>query len=433
MLEQQRVLKRQEGFAIRRSDRRVKSNALVAWRNRLAQVRQTGEKADAFLEQKQTRLAKTGIKQWFLGSNLRRLERRKATETLATVTALWRVKVKDRRAWQQESTERLQQAWSRRKKKNLLQAWRDRLSVRESREAAADRVAKLKVMGQAFDGWKAAQKQRQQQRQADEIRSRAVRLSLQAYLVDWKRAADRRKRERLAVATMHHRTEQRLQKQALQQWLDKVIEVRGAYVQAGIEHDEKLLKGAWASWQERIAACRERESLADSFADVQTQGESSINMVFELLSDFDMDTGILQSAFSQWKSFAHAERYRREKLEALLRTKETEGLSSVMTTWYDKYRDVSLRSAEFSLFVRRRELTQRSCLDRWIGASRTLPATRFRNMWLKRKALERWRTQLPLAAMRSEAVRHDKEQLMRDAWKSWKAAVQHRRTFRAAA
>lgn len=153
----------------------------------------------------------------------------------------------------------------------------------------------------------------------------------------------------------------------------------------------------------------------------------------DLLSDYHVDSGTLQSAFSQWKSFAQAERYRREKLEALLRAKQEETISSVMTMWYDKYRDASLRSAEYSLFVRRRELTQRSCLERWIGASRTLPATRFRNMWLKRKALERWKTQLPLATMHSEAVRHDSQQLMRDAWKSWKAAIQHRRTFRAAA
>jgi tRNA U55 pseudouridine synthase TruB len=142
---------------------------------------------------------------------------------------------------------------------------------------------------------------------------------------------------------------------------------------------------------------------------------------------------LLGSSFDRWRAAAHTAQNRRQKLDDFLENKSQRIKTTVWATWYDKLQDQLLRPAEYQVLMMRKEVAQAAVMKRWVAQTRILPAIRFRNLTLKRQALEHWASQYPRAQLVRTGREHDRRTLLAQCWKAWKGAVRDRQTWRAAA
>ncbi len=150
-------------------------------------------------------------------------------------------------------------------------------------------------------------------------------------------------------------------------------------------------------------------------------------------TDLFVPTATLYAIFDRWRTVAEESAEREDRLAEYREEKDTEMLHLFFAQWRDRAREKQLSAIEFEVLLRRQELVLRAMLGKWTASAQALPAIRFRNTMLKRKALQTWVERYPERRDETFAASVDREQILRQALHRWKEMTRQRRTFRAAA
>lgn len=237
---------------------------------------------------------------------------------------------------------------------------------------------------------------------------------------------------------MRYRIDDRIQREALKKWTTRVIDLKSRLLEVAEESDLKLVAGAWAAWTRAHDSAQEREAKAESFVQIRYHGEyrdmydlqtSALNQNRNLAFLPDL----LEKSLKHWRAAAHSAKSRREICDVFLEKTRKRIQTALWATWYDKLQDRLLRPAEYQVLMMRKGVAQAAVMKRWVTQTRILPAIRFRNLTLKRQALEHWAAQYPRAQLARAGREHDRRTLLAQSWKAWKGAVRDRQTWRAAA
>ncbi|KDN44938.1 hypothetical protein K437DRAFT_256801 [Tilletiaria anomala UBC 951] len=440
MLNAHQTYRRLEKVAARRRDRRVKRLAFAVWRARAAQLSNLYIRGDGMLVQLQRKRKEHILRVWRLAVRELIVQRRRELQIQNRALAQWRhhttrlrdeaavkgdklVRLWDARkqkhAWQlwklhaqgnKEEEREVQQAFEIKSLTGALAAWRVRFVEQQSNARKATLADRYMLKRRVLDVWREGLLERRAFKLQEQFADRHAARVLKA----WTSRFRTRQHERLGVAAVQCRIEDRIQRQALAKWTSRVVEVKSVLLEMADACDATLLLQAFNRWKEAMQRARRRKQV-----------------LLELLAlrERDMQHRVMQI----WHAGAHASRKRRQTLQQYSQNANQRLIQRAWDHWNDKTQDRRLGALEFATLVRRREIAIESIISKWITNTPALPAIRYRNTILKRHAFEQWRVAYPQAGAWRAAASLDRQQLLSQALATWKYTARQRHTLRAAA
>lgn len=419
--------------------RRLLGLAWDKWGLRASAIKEGNRKADAIIQERDSRLLSGAITKWLLREREQLLSQVLTEKTLSRLLRTWHYRYQRLTSVLMEKEQIVQHnrdyvlqskaftTWKditdkaaaiqimassrdqRKVKTNVLRKWRERWTDQESKWHRARAVDTFAMQRTFFALWTEKLRKKRLQVHINKCHG-TILASAFAY---WRAHALNKRRDSLAVATLRHAIERKIRQQALRLWTNRVIERKSQMLEAAESHDAKLLTHAWQAW---IHACLRHEdmfNLCNSLTDVKRERHC-------------------RQVFSKWLQATRSSSSRRERADHFLRHRKETLVKKTMQRWYDQYAEAALHEPELQVLLYRQTLAMRSVWQRWQNQVPALAAIRLDHARLKAKAIHHWHDLQPAARARRMAVQHDKHLMQTKAFSHWTQAAKVRRAFRAA-
>lgn len=434
------VTKRRQQQADRLQARHRKIRALQRWRLIRSEHAAWSQRADAFREKADGDLLRKVSRDWKLKARQELLSRVSRARQLRQAWVHWQQRVQEVTVTMRRRAEATISRRDGQMVAACLQHWRSRMASQATQFEQADRIAKRNLKVGYLGQWRAVMVRHAEiharANLADEwflqkrtwssmcaiMRLRRLERwqkskhlqSAQEALQIWRHRAQEHIDDRLRVAAIRNRSNDRIVRDSLRHWTSRVIERRGLELQVSDAYREKLGLMTFTRWRTAYLRVQEISSLGESFSDVKREATLRKNM-------------------QAWLYKVRKLRSLQERADRFVREKSEKTSHTTLEKWYEKLREEQLRDAEVVLVTRRQDAAKVWALASWIGKTKPIPALHFHHTRLKTVAMSRWRNALPDAQMRRQALQVDRGSVMSKALGFWLEKAKARKAARAAA
>lgn len=439
-LEQQQLRRKQQALALRWRNRKLKQNALDKWHRQHGKTLRMQEQAVDLGRASEMDRLHSMFHRWRLHSRAALYDRISTADSVQRAFSKW----KHRHITLTTDLQQRESSVVRRRRDATtvacFQRWRQLATRSREREAEAQTFRDNSVRNDFFVTWRNKQLHRRllQEKSAavsDYFTLRSTfhqwRTQLRERRADVKEASHNKRlaqqvfgiwrartsKQRHLATLLHHslvKSDAMLARAFLNQWVARIIEVRSRELEVKEQRQRRLLKTAFYAWIEACLRHDDLLALMNSYIDVKEE-------------DFK------KRVFARWLNSARDCKDKREKVEMFAASAERKLLTKALHSWQDKLRERSLAVPEYSMLMRRQELSLQWVLNTWKAQTLLLPAIRMRNTSLKRTALQQWQAKLPDAQMANLASKVIRGRLLQMSWQTWKENFKTKRQLRAAA
>ncbi|GLB35015.1 putative sfi1 spindle body protein [Lyophyllum shimeji] len=284
----------------------------------------------------------------------------------------------------------------------MLLAWRLQLREQLKKVKMARMADRFFATRRAWRAWHDALNARAREKGVGEFNRRRLEKVFQS----WLHRTRQQKQRRLAEQTIKDRVIQRVLKDALASWTNRVIEIKLRELQVAQDYDIAVQVLAFKKWQAAYRRHVEELSLLENYLMVKREEH-------------------LRRVFNRWLTLARITRHRRVTLKQKEDEMKLSMLASFWDRWRDRFSDEKLRPIERALVVQTQKNTLFRAFGLWHSRTKSLPAIRFRASNVKAKYFAMWRQAMPRVLQAREAREMEKRNVLSKYLDKW---VQTHRT-----
>ncbi|KAI0273395.1 hypothetical protein BC834DRAFT_921486 [Gloeopeniophorella convolvens] len=405
----QRTREQQKADALR--DAALKQSILNHWKGALLRVRTLERRAEKHVARQEDVLVRAVVRVWKAHERGRLLERVQNTRLVRQAWEAWRKRLRHHKnleatavsfaqRTQSHSAAAAVRAWQKRLAKQqgaqtfavqyanaqlqyrCLFRWRVRLRTELKLFRQAKVAEKYFVVRRMWRVWKNKAEERTRERRLREWeRVRAAKV-----FAEWKEKALRARRLRIAEQEVQKRIGERVLKDALGHWTNRVIAVKLRELEVVQQRDKTIVLSAFIKWKKVCIRHAEELSLMESYQEVKREEN-------------------MRRMFSKWLAATRRVRHRR----MILHEKENEmqriQLENAWDKWRGRFEAERLLPLERTFILQSQHATMYRAFAIWRSRTKSLPAVRA-------KYWQIWRDAMPRALQAKEAREMDKNKVL---------------------
>ncbi|KAG5654501.1 hypothetical protein H0H81_001142 [Sphagnurus paluster] len=268
----------------------------------------------------------------------------------------------------------------------MLLKWRIQLREKLKLIKMARMADKFFATRCAWRTWHDALKARAREKRVEEFKKHG----LERIFRSWFHRAQQQKQRGTAEQVIKDLVNQRILKEALRVWTNRVIEIKLRELEVTQESNLVIQTLALKRWHAAYARHAEELSLMENYLMVKRDEH-------------------MRRLFNRWLTHTRITRHRRITLKQKEDEMKLNMLGTAWDKWRDRFSDEKLRPIEHTVVIQ----TQRNALFRsfglWHAKTKSLPAIRFHANNVKIKHFEIWRQAMPRALQAKKAREMDKK------------------------